>query len=353
MNSYEKVLVVILALILLGEFNVMLQSKVVVQTKIQITNIRYPDETRVEITYNVKQGSYPNILKVALIPVSQPLNDKNLYVYYDTDYPSSFISYKSMMGIIDHLQENQRLKGYLGKLEIVDASRLKEVMTHEYDSILIIPSGVLPDTVHTKENSLVKQYLENGGTLVWIGDVFAIYSGKYREKLTWPSPENPGLEAQEKILGYIVSDVSNFESADTETKYSEALSLKYSGIHAGIYVEEVLKHNGLVLGKVKENRASIGMVPVGKGSLILFGGRVTARTLFGEDFVASDIANILLSGIIHSNGQIAYQTIQREDAYNQKLEITINDHNISGFVFLAVSDDYYSYFFFRQFIPKP
>jgi hypothetical protein len=258
------------------------------------------------------------------------------------------------MGIIDHLQENQRLKGYLGKLEIVDASRLKEVMTHEYDSILIIPSGVLPDTVHTKENSLVKQYLENGGTLVWIGDVFAVYSGKYRGKLTWPSPENPGLEAQEKILGYIVSDVSNFESADIETKYSEALSLKYSGIQAGIHVEEVLKHNGLVLGKVKENRTSIGIVPVGKGSLILFGGTVApTRTLFGEDFVASDIANILLSGIIHSNGQIAYQTIQREDAYNQKLEITVNDHNISGFVFLAVSDDYYSYFFFRQFIPKP
>src|SRR4030066_2512880 len=100
MNSYEKVLVVIFALILLGEFNVVLQSSVVVQTKIQITNKRYPDETRVEITYNVKQGSYPNILKVPLIPVSQPLNDKNLYVYYHKDYPSSFISYKSMMGII-------------------------------------------------------------------------------------------------------------------------------------------------------------------------------------------------------------------------------------------------------------
>ena len=94
------------------------------------------------------------------------------------------------------------------------------------------------------------------------------------------------------------------------------------------------------------------MVPVGKGSLILFGGRVTARTLFGEDFVASDIANILLSGVIYSNGQLTHQVINRRDVRNETLIVAFNGINITGVVFNAVSDDYYTYFFFRQFIAK-
>lgn len=353
MNPYEKMLAVIFILILLGELNVVIQPSIVAKTNVNLLNIRYEDETRVEVTYNIQQGTYANILKVALIPVYQSLFDKDLYVYFDKDYPSSFISLSSWIGVIDHLQENLKLKEYKGKLEIVNASKLKETMLQKYDSILIIPSGVLPETVHTKENSLVKQYLEKGGIIVWISDVFAFYSGKYKGKITSFSSENPGLEAQEKILGYILSNSSKFESADIDTPYSEALSLKYSGIQAGVFVEEVLKHKGLVLGKVKENRTSIGMVPVGDGFLILFGGQVTrTRTAFGEDFVASDILNILLSRIIYSNGQLSYQVTHRKDVYNETLSVAWNDSKIIGVMFLAVSDDYYSYFFFRQFIAK-
>ncbi len=353
MNSYEKMLAIIFILILLGELNVVIQPSIVAKTSVNLLNVRYEDGAKIEVTYNIKHGTYPNILKVALIPVYQSLIDKDIYAYYDRDYPSSLISLSSWIGVVDHLHENIKLKGYEGKFEIVNALKLKEVMLQKYDSILIIPSGVLPETVHTKEDSLVKQFLENGGILVWIGDVFAFYSGKHRGEITSLSAEHPGLEAQEKILGYIMSNASKFESADVETPYSEALSVKYSGIHTGAFVEEVLKNKGLVLGKVKENRTSIGVVPVGKGFLILFGGKVTpARTAFGEDFVASDIVNILLSGIIYSNGQLSYDEVHRKDVYNETLSVALKDSQIIGVVFFAVSEDYYSYFFFRQFIAR-
>jgi len=351
MNSYEKMLAIIFILILLGELNVVIQPSIVAKTSVNLLNVRYEDGECVEVTYSIKQGTYPNILKVTLIPVYQSLIDKNLYVYYDKDYPYSLTSLGSWIGVIDHLDENVKLKGYKGKLEIVNASKLKEIMLQKYNSVLIIPSGVLPETVHTKENSIVKQYLENGGIIVWIGDVFAAYSGKQGGKIISFSPENPGLEAQEKILGYIISNTSKFESADVETHYSKALSLKYPGIHTGAFREEILKHNGLVLGKVKENRTSIGMVPVGKGFLILFGGIVTpARTVFGEDFIASDVINILLSGIFYSNGQLSYDEIHRKNVYNETLSVALKDNKIIGIAFFVVSEDYYSYFFFRQFI---
>jgi len=354
MNFCEKILGVIFILILLGELIVVIQPSIVVKTSVSVENIRYKDGRRVEVLYDVKQGTYPNSLRVTLVPVYQPLIDKNLYIYYDRDYPSSLVSLSSWNGIIDHLQVNTRLKEYNGKLEIVNASKLKEIMLQMYDSILVIPSGVLPETVHTKESSLVKQYLESGGIMVWLGDVFAAYSGEYGAKVNCYNLENLCLDAQEKILGYVISNASKLESADVETPYSAALSLKYPGIQAGIFVKEVLKHNGLVLGKVEENRTSIAVVPVGKGHLILFGGRVTpARTEFGEDFVASDIVNILMSGIIYSNGQLAYQTIERRDVNSQMLGLSVSVNKVSGFMFLVISQDYYNYYFFRQFLLKP
>jgi len=354
MNIHERMLGILLSMILFGEIVLVIQPTMIKKTTVNVLSVKFDSETEVKVTYTIKQGTYPNKLTVSLLPVYQSLHDKDLYVYYDRDYPSSFVFKSSWVGIIDHLEENIKLKDYKGKMEIVNASTLKEIMLTKYNSIIIIPSGVLPETVHTKESSLVKQYLDNGGIVIWIGDVFAALIGKFRNSTEYVPSDNNATEFQEKILGYLVSNRSKLEVANIRTNYSEALSLKYSGVQAGIFSEELLKHDGIVLGWTREGRASIGVVPVGKGYLILFGGKVTpARTQLGEDFVAADIINILLSGAIYSKGKLSYKVVLRKDAYNETLSLTLNNPEIVGVMLIVVSDDFYSYYFFRQFIPKP
>lgn len=339
---------------LLGELSITVQPLFVASNRVTLTNSEFGIGGKFEATYDVKQGSYPNTLRVAIFPLFDTLIDRDIFVYYDQNYPSSLVSLSSWLGIIDHLGENQRLRGYGGKLEIVNASRLRDIMLQRNDSVVIIPSGVLPETVHTKESSLVKPYLDNGGVMIWVGDVFAYYSGKPRGQLRPSSFENPGLEAQEEILGYILSNTTKLDAAAEKTVLSDGLSLKYTGLQAGINVDEVLKHDGLVLGKTSGNMTSLAAVPVGKGFLLVFGGMVSpARSELGEDFVASDIMTILLSSIIYSNGQFAYSTIDRTDVHSQSLSLDVRDQRIRGVVFLVVSADYYNYYSYRQFIDKP
>ncbi len=353
MDVYRRAFAATLILILIGELILLIQPLFVTDNNVTLLNAGFQGEEMFEVAFDVKQGSYPNILKISLFLSFSAVIDKDIFVYYDQDYPSSLVSLSSWLGIIDHLEENHRLKAYGGKLETVNALKLREVMLQRNDSVVIIPSGVFPETVHTTESSLVKQYLENGGTMIWVGDVFAYYSGKFRGQLQPSSSENPGLEAQKRILGYILSNMTGLNPANAETVISNGLCLKYAGLQAGVYVDEVLKHDGLVLGKTRKNMTSVAAVPVGNGFLVVFGGIVSpARSELGEDFVASDIMNILLSGIVNSNGQFTYNVINRTDVHNQTLSIDVNDRRIRGAVFLAISDDYYSYYFYRQYIPK-
>lgn len=354
MSAYEKMLVVVLALILLGEVYTVVQPSLVVKTSVNVSDIKYVDGNKAEITYSVDQGSYPNTLAVALLRSYQLFSDRHVYVYYDQNYPSSMVATASWLGIIDHLEENLRLKAYSGGMEVTNASRLREVMSQEYNSIVIIPSGVFPETVHTRESSLVKPYLENGGTIVWVGDYFGAFLGTYRNPVNGSSTENPGFKAQQEILGYTISNASLLESAGNATLFSQSLNLRYPGIQRGILIDEVVNHGGLVLGMTNGNRTSIGLVPVGKGYLVIFGGKVTtARSQFGEDIVASDIANILLSGVAYSNGEVTYRALDRNSVHNEIMTFDVKDSKIKALVVLVISTDAYSYFFFRKLITLP
>ena len=353
LEFHKKGFIAVVLLILLGELSLTVQPLFVASNQVTLTS-EFGTGGTLKVTYDFKQGSYPNTIRVAVFPTFDALFDRDIFVYCDQDYPSSLVSLSGWLGIIDHLEENQRLKGYRGKLETVNALRLRDVMLQRNDSVVIIPSGVLPETVHTKESSLVRQFMENGGIMIWVGDVFAYYSGKPRGQLQPSSSENPGLEAQEEILGFVLSNTTELNLATEKTMVSNGLSLKYTGLQAGIYVDEVLRHDGLVLGKTSGNMTSLATVPVGNGFLVVFSGKVSpARSELGEDFVASDIMTILLSGIIYSNGQFAYNVIDRTDVHSQSLILDVTDERIRGAVFLAVSDDYYSYYFYRQFIPRP
>ena len=351
MSPYEKMLAVVFALILLGELYTVTQPSLVVKTSVSVSDITYLDGKKAEITYSVDQGTYPNTLAVALLRSYQLFSDRHIYTYYDENYPSSMVALASWLGIIDHLDENLRLKGYVGSTEVVNAARLRELMLQEYDSVVIIPSGVFPETVHTRESSLVKQYLEMGGIIIWIGDYFAAFLGKYGNMVNGSSTENPGFEAQQEILGYTISNASSLESAGNASLFSHSLNLRYPGIQRGILVDEVVKHGGLVLGMTNGDRTSIGLVPVGNGYLVIFGGKVTtARSEFGEDIVASDIANILLSGVAYSNGEVTYHMLERNSVRNQTMSFDLNDSQIKALVLLVISSDAYSYFFFRKLI---
>jgi hypothetical protein len=356
MNLSEKIFVLILCVILVGEL-LLASYTLSVDNRPYVEIARYDSaevggNLQFKVTYSVDQPIYPLTIRIVIIPVYKEAIDKDIYVYYDEDYPSSCVTRAAWIGFVDHLLPTLKLKGYTGTVEIVNAAKLKEVMLNQKESIVIIPSGIFPATVHSKTETLVDKYLRNGGTIIWMGDGFAYYSGEFRENVIWPSEKNPGWVSQETILGYPLSGNYIPIKAYESSPVSNALNLQYPGIQTGVTISQALRNAGIVLGKVYDDKTSIGAVPVGKGSLIIFGGPV-GMTLseFGEDIVANDVANILLSNILQSNGQVSFNTIYRENITNDTIILSVSKDEFSGISFVVYSIDDYSYFFQRTYLP--
>jgi len=95
----------------------------------------------------------------------------NLYVYYDDAYMTNWIPDEISLEITDFL----RSKGFQG----LNADELAEMMKKSVDedtcsrSLVVFSRDVVPETIchYPYPNTLIRDYLDRGGTIVWLGDI--------------------------------------------------------------------------------------------------------------------------------------------------------------------------------------
>lgn len=112
-----------------------------------------------------------------LINETTRLEVMKLIVYYDDNFPTHWISRKQSKEITNYVR-NKDFKEY-------DAKELAEFMEKSMDedscwqSVILFSQDVVPETVcHLPfPSSLVRNYLDHGGTIVWIGDIPFYYIG--------------------------------------------------------------------------------------------------------------------------------------------------------------------------------
>ncbi len=319
------------------------------------------DEIRLE--YTLKSGAYPMDMHVLVTPYTFKTHaqfGRNVLIYYDKDYPSSLIGKAGWIGLLDHIPVELRLGGYGGSVKIVDADGLREAMLGDYDSVVIIPSGVLPEAVHAHNKSLVGNWLNSGGTLVWMGDAFAYLSGSEEKGIELFSADNLS-STQNQVLTFTLFNETARENeryASLHSDFSRALDLQYPDAYVGARVADVCQHSGVVLGKITDTedaRTSIAQIPVGSGYLLLFGGGVgRAFTATGEDVIAHDIAQILCSGFPFSSRIVSYDAreLDRHSEASGSITVTYpSDKNTAGVVVVAFSKSPYVRFVTSQFCP--
>ena len=350
----EKILALVIIVVLIGEILTITYPVVFHNTtSFSVTNTALTEiegEKEFSVTFSISQGNSPKNLRVVILPIREQPMDETVYVYYDKLYPASDVSLTGWIGFVDHIVPSLKLRGFSGDIEIVNASRLAYVMMNYFDSIIVIPSGVFPNNVHSKNETLVTNFLTMGGTIIWIGDGFGVYSGGVNEQLQWPSDNNPGWESQEKILGYQLSFANPQTWTDEQSFLSYSLNLNYPIVTVGAFQDKVIEHNGFVLGKVSPDRTSIAAVPVGQGWLVLFGGGIgTAFTETGEDLVSYCVGNIILSNVLRSNGDLTVKNFDRTVAVTETIKVHIPKTGISGMTVIAYSVDDFTYFFQREF----
>ena len=142
------------------------------------------------------------------------------YVYYDENYPSSWIGEKSSKKIVEYFTSKHEFK-------VVNARELRDVMSnaprHFNEVVILFSQDIIPDTVVDNpktptENSLIKRFLNQSHTIVWIGDLPLFYVGlSNREKVStgegyrlfypglpnpFEAPDNPIIRSQNINITY-------------------------------------------------------------------------------------------------------------------------------------------------------
>lgn len=352
-----KILAIFLVILILGQFLVYTQPLANQTASFDVLSSKM-NKNDVGINYRMKSGNYPadiQIMATASLKIQQ-IVDKEILIYYD-DYPSLAVSRAGWIGLLDHIPVELRLRNYQGAIKIVNAVGLRHEMETNLNSIVIIPSGVFPATVHDENRSLVGNWIRAGGTLIWIGDAFAYYSGYSTGGVSYFSTASM-ISSQNQTLGFALFNgtLTGDESfATIPSNFSNALDLRYSLASTGANISRIQSYGGIALGKTTDSenaRTAIACVPIGNGHLILFGGGVgTPFTATGEDVVAHDIAQILCSGAIFSTGTIAYQfhEFNANEIKNGSITVLTPTDKPAGIIIDAFSKSPYVYFFSRKF----
>lgn len=98
-------------------------------------------------------------------------------VYSDKTYPTGWISKPFALAIANHFSKNS--------CKILDAPSLRkyllEAIEGNYASkrIVLFSQDIVPDTIceESHSNTLLREFLDNGGNVIWIGDIPLFYVG--------------------------------------------------------------------------------------------------------------------------------------------------------------------------------
>jgi hypothetical protein len=293
LNHYQKITLIIFTVIILSEIAIYFPFFT------KNPNFEILNYNTSAIEYKISSGSYPLELQVAFFSTERQPHTKTCYIYYDGEYQMAGATRKQARGLVDHLPAELKIRGYEDKIHVVNASGLEHLLLDKQsanESILVITMGAFPDTVYTLDKNLVKPWVEAGGTLFWVGDMFAFYSAeKSKERLDWNAPRHPKAEGRVDFFGAkdVIIPLGWGTTASAQSEYSKALSLLYPYITKGVDVTMAKSMGGKILGKVGEKSTSIASLPLGNGSIVIFGGEI-----YDEWIVAKDIAQIITSEVL-------------------------------------------------------
>ena len=101
------------------------------------------------------------------------------HVFYDNAYPSSWISKKASRKIVKFFNTEYNFKKVNVK-ELVDV--MKQTPESSAEIVVVFSQDIVPDTVvdtpaSPTPNSLVRQFMNQGNTIIWLGDIPLLHIG--------------------------------------------------------------------------------------------------------------------------------------------------------------------------------
>lgn len=296
------VLVSILLLILLAEtlfwVSVNLGKNLNPKLDININSIEEEDAVlyvNISYSYATCVRSKLFIVGVIVSDYHQTPNSLPIHIFYSNSYPCAGVSRNGWYAFATRLkwELNQR------KLNASISSAQDLQACVNSPSILVLPNGILPDTIYDgSPDDKLSTWLTSGGIMIWLGDQNPAYVGHYDG--SWSSVNATGCLKQGPSFKSFPREATYTMNA---TSFAKQLALHYR-TNKAIEVTE----NSTSLGFETydgERYTTISFIPqfIGDGRLLLFGQGYSDNLNGMDDFevTAYDTAQIIWSGILFGN----------------------------------------------------
>jgi hypothetical protein len=305
-------------------------------------------------------------MKILLIPVvEEPTPDMPVHVFYDPSYPAIGTSWDRVHMLWDNLKREMLLRGFKGKVDLVSAKEMEDLMYKKEKAVFVMASGGFPSNVFSRDKDLVRPWLESGGILLWFGwppGYYTVNQGQVDNASFSLLPQHPFEEGVNRLgLGGLVRIPpfnGTLEVAEDPSYFSELLDINYNLIQYGLLTES-LSQEGLVLGMIGGHplRSSVSVISVGKGKIVVFGFFVlSSYILNGPELSGRDVAQTLDSGIIYASKTLmpVYEEhhLSIGESLHDKIEVN-TDSSIKGVVVYVYSTTTSNFYLFHsEFIPN-
>lgn len=232
-----------------------------------------------------------------------------IYYYYDEAYPTSWSNVVGWLGLAYHLEVIFASRGMSVDIDMVNATQLATVLRNPATtgSLLLMASGVFPQTVLTNRSNLVLPWIQAGGTLFWVGDLIGYYSGVANAAASTTSPSNPGVNVSNQFIPRSLQGGPGWYF--NSTVGSIAIGLNYTaGLHGdGFNLSAVVARGGEALGNQARGFTNAVWIRQGTGAIVDYGAPFYEGT---EPPFAVGIANMIQLGIFSGPVDIlGYQNV--------------------------------------------
>ncbi|HET8627160.1 MAG TPA: hypothetical protein VFL91_07065 [Thermomicrobiales bacterium] len=248
------------------------------------------------VSYTVTGSNpYPIPLRVSAVALRAAPHPRQVGVFYDPGYEPLLASRTSWKGIGDHVAVELGLRGYAGRVEVLDAPALARFVAGPADTALVLASGYVPDVLARDDYAALKGWVSRGGLLFWLGDAFSFYRAGPGQTVVDGDPTvTVGWAGQRDFFGVDLLEGSHHEQARAAnpSPLATAFDLRYDWATVGPLLAPLAAHGGTALGWTSttgDDRTSLALLPFGQGRIVLFGWGV----LDDEVTPSRDIATIL------------------------------------------------------------
>lgn len=220
-----------------------------------------------------------------------------LYFYYDPAYPSSWSSPIWSFGLTQHVPAVMAGRGLHPSIVVLNAAELRGFLEDPSDahSVLVMATGVIPDTVYNASENYLAPWIRGGGTLLWFGDTIGYYSGRPYTAVVYPSPLNPGIPGVSEFVNdslFGSGDVLYYNASAASRAYDFTFDYGMSG--HGLLIPLLESQGGIVLGEVAGNYTNAARLPLGNGVIDYF----SVPMLHDITDLSDSLVNMLQSGVL-------------------------------------------------------